>query len=302
VLALHAEADGTLWIGTSTTDSAVCEREVCHDQPRAGLLASIISQIVDDGAGNLWMGSHHGILRASKAELNRCADGELKSVRCLSYGKAEGLASQKCSGGFQPASARPPTGGCGFPRRRTRDPRSGNFTTNTVPPPVVIEELIVEGQPVKFQGPRLADGAAEPAPVLQIPPGKQRFELRYTALSFVAPDKVASSTSWRLGERLVEAGTRRVAQYSYLPPGPTISGGACNNDEVWNEQGPPWPSGSSPRVADLVVQNCPGGRRRRGRCGPGHIGDANAGAPEVGAFGAAARARARARAHRARHP
>ena len=89
VLALYAEADGTLWIGTS--DNGLCrlrEGKFATISTPQGLLASIISQIADDGAGNLWMGSHHGILRVSKADLNRCANGEAKSVRCLSYGKA----------------------------------------------------------------------------------------------------------------------------------------------------------------------------------------------------------------------
>ena len=241
VLALHAEADGTLWIGTS--DNGLCrlrQGKFATISVEQGLLASIISQIADDGAGNLWMGSHHGILRASKADLNRCADGELKSVRCLSYGKAEGLASQKCSGGFQPGVCKTADGRLWFPTAKGLaiiDP--GNFTTNTVPPPVVIEELTVEGKPVKFQGPKAADHGADSASVLQIPPGKQRFELRYTALSFAAPDKVRFKYKLEgLENEWVDAGTRRVAPYSYLPPGTyNFQVIACNNDDVWNKEG-----------------------------------------------------------------
>ena len=240
VLALHVEADGTLWIGTS--DNGLCRLRqgkfatVSIEQGLAG----IISQIVDDGAGNLWMGSHHGILRTSKADLNHCADGELKSVRCLSYGKAEGLASQKCSGGFQPGVCKTADGRLWFPTSKGLaiiDP--GSFTTNTVPPPVVIEELIVDGQPVKFPATTAADRRADSAAVLQIPPGKQRFELRYTGLSFAAPDKVRFKCKLEgLESEWVEAGTRRVVQYSYLPPGTyNFWVIACNNDEVWNEEG-----------------------------------------------------------------
>ena len=241
VLALHVEADGTLWIGTS--DNGLCrlrQEKFATISIEQGLLASIISQIVDDGAGNLWMGSHHGILRASKADLNRCADGQLKSVRCLSYGKAEGLASQRCSGGFQPGVCKTADGRLWFPTTKGLaiiDP--GSFTTNTVPPPVMIEELIVEGQPVKFHGPKAGVGGAGSAPVLQIPPGKQRFELRYTGLSFAAPDKVRFK--YRLGgleNEWVEAGTGRVAEYSYLRPGTyDFQVIACNNDDVWNKEG-----------------------------------------------------------------
>src|SRR5664279_2435667 len=94
VRTIEESADGTLWIGTS--DNGLCRLRqgiFATISTKQGLPDRIISQVADDGAGNLWMGSHHGILRASKADLNRCADGELKTVRCLSYGKAEGLAS-----------------------------------------------------------------------------------------------------------------------------------------------------------------------------------------------------------------
>ena len=116
VLALYPEADGTLWIGTA--DNGLCrlrQGKFATIGAAQGLLANLISQIADDGAGNLWLGSHHGILRASKSDLNRCADGEVKSVRCLSYGKAEGLASQKCAGGFQPGVCKTADGRLWFP-------------------------------------------------------------------------------------------------------------------------------------------------------------------------------------------
>ncbi len=241
VLALYAEPNGTLWIGTS--DNGLCrlrQGKFATISSRQGLPAGIVSQIADDGAGNLWLGSHHGILRVSKADLNRCADGEAESVRCLSYGKAEGLASQKCSGGFQPGVCQTADGRLWFPTAKGLaiiDPRS--FTTNTVAPPVVIEELLVEGRPVKLPAGQGADDASSLGAAVRIPAGKQRFELQYTGLSFTAPDKVQFKYRLEgLEKEWVEAGTKRLVQYSYLPPGPyTFRVTACNNDDVWNPEG-----------------------------------------------------------------
>jgi len=241
VLALYAEADGTLWVGTS--DNGLCrlrDGKFATISSPQGMLASIISQIADDGEGNFWLGSHHGILRVSKADLNRCANGEAKTVRCLSYGKAEGLASQKCSGGFQPGVCQTADGRLWFPTAKGLaiiDPRS--FTTNTVPPPVVIEELVVEGEPVPFQAGPAADRSTGSKSGLQIPAGKQRFELRYTGLSFAAPDKVRFKYKLEgLEKDWMDVGAKRFAQYSYLPPGPyTFRVTACNNDDVWNDDG-----------------------------------------------------------------
>jgi signal transduction histidine kinase len=239
VLALYSEADGTLWIGTS--DNGLCrlrQGKFVTISVGQGMLASIISQIADDGAGNLWMGSRHGILRASKTDLNRCADGQAKSVRCLSYGKAEGLASQKCSGGFQPGVCKTADRRLWFPTARGLaiiDPES--FTTNMVPPPVVIEELIVEGQPILLSVPATG-GRSASATELAIPAGKQRFEVRYTGLSFAAPEKVHFKYKLEgLENEWVDAGTRRSAEYSYLRPGTySFRVLACNNDGVWSDE------------------------------------------------------------------
>ncbi|MCX6926581.1 MAG: triple tyrosine motif-containing protein, partial [Verrucomicrobia bacterium] len=241
VLALYAEPDGSLWIGTS--DNGLCrlrEGRFASVSDPQGLLTSIISQIVDDGAGNLWMGSHRGILRASKADLNRCADGVVESVHCLGYGKAEGLASQKCSGGFQPAVCQTTDGRLWFPTAKGLaiiDPSS--FTTNTVPPPVVIEELTVEGRPFQISLPKTAARTGGFVSDLQIPAGKQRFEVHYTGLSFAAPDKVRFKHKLEgLDQEWVDAGTKRIAPYTHLPPGTyTFRVKACNNDDVWNETG-----------------------------------------------------------------
>jgi signal transduction histidine kinase len=182
------------------------------------------------------MGSHRGVLRASKADLNRCADGQSRTVRFQSYGKAEGLASLVCSGGFEPGACRTADGLLWFPTLKGLaiiDPV--NVTTNPVAPPVVIEELMVDGDPIEFSRNAFASGVAP----VQIGPGKQSFEIRFTGLSFAAPEKVLFKYKLDGLERAwVDAGTKRFAQYSYLPPGDyAFHVMACNNDEVWNENG-----------------------------------------------------------------
>jgi len=64
----------------------------------------------DDGLGYFWVSSHAGIMRLSKRELNQCADGQLNSVNCLSFGKGDGLPTLEFSGGLQPAGCKTPDG------------------------------------------------------------------------------------------------------------------------------------------------------------------------------------------------
>ncbi len=225
---LCADPDGTIWIGTA--DNGLCryrEGKFSAINKDEGLPASGIVHIVDDGIGDFWLGSEHGILRVSKKELNRCADGLERTIHCLNYGTAEGLASQSCPGGFQPGACMASDGRLWFPTMKgiaIVDPT--DVTTNRAAPPVVIEEFTVDGKAVAQPG-------------AHIPPGQQRFELRYTGLSFAAPDRVCFKYKLDgLESDWVDAGTRRVVSYSYLKPGKyDFHVIACNNDEVWNETG-----------------------------------------------------------------
>jgi signal transduction histidine kinase len=74
---------------------------------------------------------------------------------------------------------------------------------------------------------------------LRLTPGPRQVELEYTGLSFVSPRNVAFK--YRLAgleHDWVEAGSRRAAYYSHLPPGDyRFELKACNNDGVWNEAG-----------------------------------------------------------------
>jgi signal transduction histidine kinase len=111
----------------------------------------------------------------------------------------------------------------------TVDP--GDVKTNTLTPPVVIEEMKVDGQPV--------GGDLTSAPLLKIPPGRHRFEFRFAGLSFAAPEKVRFKCQLKgMEPGWVDNGTQRVAPYNYIPPGDYVFHvAACNNDEIWNDQG-----------------------------------------------------------------
>jgi two-component sensor histidine kinase len=69
-----------------------------------------------------------------------------------------------------------------------------------------------------------------------ISPGRHRFSFEYAALSFVAPQKVRFRYRLAGFDRdWVDAGMRRTAYYTNLPPGRyTFEVEACNNDGVWS--------------------------------------------------------------------
>ncbi|MBK9966201.1 MAG: hypothetical protein IPP07_15390 [Holophagales bacterium] len=74
---------------------------------------------------------------------------------------------------------------------------------------------------------------------LELPPGVERFEFQYTALSFRVPSRVTFRVRLEGVDRdWVDVGTRRSAYYTHLPPGPySFRVEAANESGVWNEDG-----------------------------------------------------------------
>jgi signal transduction histidine kinase len=229
------------------------------------LPSDFICSIQADQQGYLWLGSYAGILKVAKAELDRCARGETGSVNCLVLDSSDGLTSLEMAGGNQPSACTTPDGRLWFATSgglAMVDPT--RMRTNALPPPVLLEEELVDGKvlqlelPSSFSSSKAGGGsstrtrtttstnAASPTfvgstrpAVLRVPPGSGQIELRYTALSFCAPQRV------RFRYRLetvdagwVEAGVRRSAYYAHLAPGNyRFQVIACNNDGVWNPEG-----------------------------------------------------------------
>ena len=227
---LHFDESGALWIGTF--GGGLCRWQNGHfsviDREQ-GLPNSVIGDIEDDGHGYFWMSSHAGIIRASKAELNDCADGKTADVRCLTYGVNDGLPTIECSEGLQPAGGQTPDGRLWFPTSKGLVVVNPNeVRVNPLPPPMALEEMLIDDE--------LETNTAAP---LVIAPGHNRLEFHYTGLSLVAPEKVRFKFRLEgLEKKWVEAGTKRAANYNFVPPGHyTFHVIACNNDGIWNETG-----------------------------------------------------------------
>jgi PAS domain S-box-containing protein len=229
VWALYGEHDGTLWIGTNGGGLVrLKEGKFTSFTTRNGLFDDVVFQILDDGHGNLWMSSDKGVFRANKAELNAFARGSVHSIYCVSYGTADGMKSKECNGGFQPAGWKLRDGRLCFPTTKGLvfiDP--SRLRPNPVAPPVVIEQVTADRR------------ALSPSHAAKVPPGKGQLEFEFAALSFISPDNI--HFKYRLDgfdKEWVDAGSRRAAYYTNIPPGEyrfTVI--ACNSDGVWNNTG-----------------------------------------------------------------
>jgi signal transduction histidine kinase/ligand-binding sensor domain-containing protein/CheY-like chemotaxis protein len=228
VKTLYFDERGTLWIGTQGHGLGRFRDGRLRFMGRAeGLFDDVVFQIIDDGEGRFWTTSNRGVARVSRQELDDVADGKLPRASAIAYGTADGMRAAECNSG-SPGAAQAPDGSLWFATMggaTSLNPK--RVIQNRVVPPVLIEEVLADG--------RLVD----PNAGLSLPAGTSSLEVHYTALSLAVPERVRFQ--YRLDELdpdWVDAGTRRTAWYTNLPPGDhELRVIASNDDGVWNEEG-----------------------------------------------------------------
>ncbi len=227
ITALYQDAGGALWIGSNGGGLSLLRTGKLFTFPAATGLPEVIHSIVEDGQGNLWLGTSTGIYRVGARQLEAFASNAVTSLAIAAYGVADGMRIAECSSGH-PAAVRTPDGELWFATLRgisVTDPE--RTEENQVPPPVAIENATIDDQPAAVAG------------RLTVDPGHTRIALYYAGLSFVAPSRVryryrmaGFDATW------IDAGSRRVAYYTNIPPGHyTFQVLAANSDGVWNQTG-----------------------------------------------------------------
>jgi len=222
------EPAGTLWISTQTSGiKRIRDGKVIAIGSKDGLPLDTVWTTLFDSSGYVWISSDKGIFRIPVAEIEDFGAGKIHSVHPVIYNTADGMKSSECNGG-KPAGWRTSDGKLWFPTTQgvaVIDPK--NIRVNVLPPPVYIDEVLMKGERVaREQAAHLAAGSRD-------------LEFHYTALSLLVPDRVRFKYKLEGYDRnWVDAGARRTAYYSSLPPGQyTFRVIAANNDGVWNDAG-----------------------------------------------------------------
>ena len=227
VLAIANRSGGGLWLaGREGLAEVRDERFFAFGSGDARVHATLF-QIVEDGRGSLWLGGNHGIFRVRVSELERFRDGRAPGFQVFPFGTADGMrTSEGNSGG--PGAVRTRDGRVWFATNRgLAVADSARLRLNAVPPPVAIERLLLDRSPLPISADR------------EIPPGRHDLQLDYTALCFRNPSAVRFRYRLEGFDRdWIQAGSRRSAYYTNLPPGPfRFVVTAANEDGVWNLTG-----------------------------------------------------------------
>jgi PAS domain S-box-containing protein len=226
VRVIHHDHEGGHWVGTYGGGlNRIKNGRVSRISVSDGLFDEVIFAIVEDRKGYLWMTCNRGVFRVSIRELNDFAEGRIKRIHSTSFDITDGMKAAECNGG-SPGAWEGRDGRLFFATVRgvaIIDPN--HIAINAIAPPVWNEEVLLDGnaQGVSFTS-------------LVVGPGRHTLDIQYTALSLVAPKKVAFRYRLRgFSDEWIDAGNRRVAFFTNLPPGNYLfEVVGSNNDGVWS--------------------------------------------------------------------
>jgi len=222
----HEDRFGMIWTGGQygllKLDPAA-QKFIAYYSEKDGLAANFLQEIVGDNAGNLWLLTGKGLSifneNAPPGKQFRHLDGKDGVVN--SPTAVKGLLKAKDGSIYW--------GGANglyrfFPENLKNNPRV---------PPVVLTEFRVLNQAVKL------DSAISAKKQITLGHEQNSFSFSFVALDFARP--LSNQYAYRLegvDKDWIEAGNRRYANYTHIPPGEYIFRvKGSNNDGVWNEVG-----------------------------------------------------------------
>ena len=183
--------------------------------------------MIEDNLHTFWITTRQGVWRVSQREFDAVAEGHARTLTMEVFGAADGIrGTSEFLIGYSPAACKMRDGTLWFPTFGgvlSVDP--SRISANRRPPPVFVERVIADNRNSVAEGGRIA--------------AEGNLEFHYTAVSLISPDRVRFRYQLEgFDKEWVDAGTRRVAYFTHLPPGPyRFRVVACNNDGVWNLAG-----------------------------------------------------------------
>jgi diguanylate cyclase (GGDEF)-like protein len=220
ILAIYEDAQGVLWFGADRGLTRYQDGRLSNFTQRQGLLSDAILNIQEDRHQRLWMTSNRGIFFVEKKQFEEMLAQRRSVLAPVEFGRPDGMKIAECDGGFQPSGWTARDGRMWFPTLRgvvVTDP-----DRDSAAPSVAITAVQVNRHPWP--------------PDDQADLGGGELEFHYAALTFQAPEQVRYRYKLEgVDPDWVEAGTRRDAFYTLVPPGSyRFLVAASSHEGAWN--------------------------------------------------------------------
>jgi diguanylate cyclase (GGDEF)-like protein len=210
VFGFSEDADGTLWIATDRAVLRWRNGKISAVGTKNGLPVATIFQIVADTYGNFWLTSNRGVIYVKRNEMEAVADGKSERLNAVSFAEADGMASAQCNGSAGPAALRAKDGSIWVATAKGVSVVQPDELARyqLAPPPVVIENVLVDDQ--------LADTEGN----LLLPSSTRKLEMAYVSLSYRTPEQIRYRYQLEgFDDEWIQREQLRNVQFTNLPPG-----------------------------------------------------------------------------------
>jgi signal transduction histidine kinase/ligand-binding sensor domain-containing protein len=221
---IMSEADGSILAGSNNGLVEWRQGKVQRMTTKNGLPCNSVTSFMEDKENRLWLHTGCGVVQIPQSELERWRANPEAVVQTRVYDVLDG--ARPAGGPSFNAAAYSSDGRVWFAAGfvvEMLDP--SRLFQKTLPAQAYIESLVADRK--EF----------EATPNLKLPPNPRDLQIDYTSPTFSIPQKV--NFRYRLDpydRDWHEAGTRRQAFYTDLPPGKYFFRVmACNSDGVWND-------------------------------------------------------------------
>jgi ligand-binding sensor domain-containing protein/AraC-like DNA-binding protein len=198
-----------------------------------GMTTNFIYQFFEDQQGNFWLMSDSGILRVSKAELNRFARNRSNWINCTSFGISDGLLTLEYNNPFPRHSAlKTQNGELWFlSMKGISIVNPDKIRINKVPPSVIIEKAFFNQTSISRPLPSNANTFKAITDLC----------FHFNAVTLLSAEKVTFKYQLQGFDQqwtFLGPGKKRTALYKNLEPGVyTFNVTAGNAEGVWNTTG-----------------------------------------------------------------
>jgi len=228
VFDISRDRNGTLWAATENGLTRIRGASMATLTTANGLPCNKVYWIVADDSAAYWLYTRCGLVRVERRELDRWVEDPARTVHVRIFDDTDGIALVPNLDGVKPEVTRSSDGKIWFVNGRSASffdpPRMASTST---PPAVHIDQIIAD------------HNSYEAKPALTLPPRIRDLSIDYTAISFVAPEKVhfrykleGQDPDWS------EVVNNREVHYSNLAPGKyRFRMTAGNHSGTWNAEG-----------------------------------------------------------------
>ena len=230
VFSVIEDKKGRIWLGTGGGVNLIHEGKVYPLNQTMPVFTDTIYNILVTENNDLWLTSDMGLFHIRGSDTEKYLNGDLTELPCRLYNSRDGLNSDECRGGIQPAGFKSLSGKLFIPTTKgvsIFDP--GREQRNIPEPPVYIESIH-------------ADHPFENEHGIAVFPGKTRkIDFSFTALSFLAPERVEFRVKLEGFDEdwtMITDPRNRTVSYTNLSAGAyNFRVVASNSDGVWNNTG-----------------------------------------------------------------